>query len=98
MTTRTNEEVRADLENLAAVIGLSYEKSDTPDEIMMAIEEELQAQIDEAEENPKELSVLMGYYHRLDALDSLLEEIEQTEIEVKSINNLSFQKREDFEL
>lgn len=98
MTTKTNAEVRADIENLASVIGLSYEKTDTPDEIMMAIEEELQAQIDEAEENPKELSVLMGYYRRLDSLDSLLDELEEIETELESVNNLQFEKREEFEL
>ena len=98
MTTRTNAEVRATIEDLASVIGLNYNRTDTPDEIMFAIEEELMAQIDEAEENPKELSVLMGYYHRLDALETLLDELEEVESELETFNNLSFQKREEFEL
>ncbi len=88
MTTRSNAAygtnfvdanyVDKNIKNLASAIGLSYERTDTPDEILLAIEDELQAQIDEAEENPQELSALMGYYRQLHTLDKILDEIEET--------------------
>ena len=72
-------EVSTDIKTFAAVVGLSYEDSATPDEILIAIAEELEAQIDDAENNPQALSTLMGYYHRLSALDAQLDEIQHGE-------------------
>ena len=76
MNTRTAEEVSNELKNLAYTVGLKYENDETPDEIILAIEEELEAQIDDAENNPQALSTLMGYYNKLNTLDELLDEIQ----------------------
>lgn len=72
-------EISYDIKTLASVVGLSYEDTDTPDDILAAIADELEAQIDEAENNPQALSTLMGYYQRLSSLDAQLDEIQHGE-------------------
>lgn len=69
-------EINSDIKNLATIVGISYEDKSPPEEILVAIAEELEAQIDEAEGNPKELSTLMGFYRRLSALDAQLDELQ----------------------
>jgi len=72
-------EISADIKNLASVVGLSYEDNATPDDILIAIAEELEAQIDESENNPQALSTLMSYYHTLNSLDAQLDAVYQGE-------------------
>lgn len=72
-------EISTDIKNLASVIGLSYEDDDTPDEILTRIAEEIEAQIDDAENNPQALSTLMGYYHQLSSLDAQLDAVQSGE-------------------
>lgn len=70
-------EVSSDIKTLASVVGLSYEDNDSADEILVRIAEELEAQIDDAENNPQALSTLMGYYHKLSDLDAQLDAVQQ---------------------
>lgn len=86
-TIQLETELENDLQDLAESVGLSYESTDTPDEIIAAIAEELEAQIDDAETNPQALSTLMGYYHQLNNLDALLDEIRQEEAKLNSFMN-----------
>lgn len=96
MTTGTNTEktvqleikLENDLQDLADALGFSYESTRTHDEIIAAIAEELEAQIDDAETNPQALSTLMGYYHQLNNLDALLDEIRQEEDNFNSFMNM----------
>ena len=96
MTTGTNTEktvqletkLENDLQDLADAIGFSYESTETHDEIIAAIAEELEAQIDDAETNPQALSTLMGYYHQLNNLDALLDEIKQEEAKLYSFTEM----------
>ena len=76
---REIQNVKTDIKNLAKIFGLKYECDEAPFEILFAIEEELEAQIDEAEENPQELSTLMAYMHKLNSLDAILNEIYEVE-------------------
>ena len=62
-------EVTSDIKSLAATLGLSIEDDESVEDILVEISEELEAQIDEAEGNPQELSALMGYFRKLSALD-----------------------------
>ena len=71
--------VNKDIKNLANTFGLKYEVENTPDEIIFAISEEIEAQIDESEDNPQELSVLMSYMHKLNTLNSILNEMNDIE-------------------
>ena len=89
--------VSNDIKNLAADVGLSYEDTDTPDEIIAAIEDELQAQIDDAENNPQALSTLMGYYGRLNMLDKQLDELyDDAEELFSAMDMLTGKNREEF--
>ncbi len=93
-TIQLENQLENDLQDLAGTIGLSYESTDTPDEIIAAIAEELEAQIDEAETNPQALSTLMGYYHQLNNLDARLEEIKREESILYSSMNMLPRKNE----
>ena len=63
-------EVTSDIKTLAATIGLTIEDDSSAEDILEEIAEELEAQIDEAEGNPQELSTLMGYFRQLSKLDA----------------------------
>ena len=78
--------VNADIKNLASKFGLRYDVEDTADEIIFALTEEIEAQIDESEENPKELSILMSYMHRLENLSDRLNELREIEGMFESTN------------
>ena len=69
------KEINNDIKNLASAVGLSCDANEEPEEILVAIAEEIEAQIDDAENNPQALSTLMGYYNKLSVLDAQLEEI-----------------------
>ncbi len=71
----TETELMADIKTLASQIGVVYSEYEDTEEILVNIAEELEAQIDEAEHNPQELSTLMGYFNRLKGLDTLFDEI-----------------------
>ncbi len=89
--------LNTDIKNLAAVVGLAYESTDTPDEILAAIADELEAQIDEAENNPQALSTLMGYFHQLSSLDAQLDEIKHGETKLFSaMDMMAHKNREEF--
>lgn len=89
--------LNSDIKNLAAVIGLSYENTDTPEEIIAALADELEAQIDESENNPQALSMLMGYYNKLNSLDAQLDKIKHGETKLFSTMDMIAQKnREEF--
>ena len=89
--------LNTDIKNLAAVVGLAYESTDTPDEILAAIADELEAQIDEAENNPQALSTLMGYFHQLSSLDAQLDEIKDGETKLFSaMDMMAHKNREEF--
>lgn len=81
-------EINTDIKNLANVVGLSYEDDDTPDEILTRIAEEIEAQIDDAENNPQALSTLMGYYHQLSSLDAQLDAIRSGENKIYAAMDL----------
>lgn len=81
-------EINSDIKNLAAVVGLSYEDDDTPDEILTRIAEEIEAQIDDAENNPQALSTLMGYYHKLSDLDAQLDALQYGESKIYAAMDL----------
>ena len=76
---RETNNLEKDIKNLARTIGLKYESEDSDDEIILAIAEELEAQIDDAEGNPQELSTLMMYMHKLNSLDERLRELNEVE-------------------
>ncbi len=63
-------EVTSDIKTLAATIGLAVADDTSTEDILEEIAEELEAQIDEAEGNPQELSTLMGYFRQLSKLDA----------------------------
>ena len=63
-------EVTSDIKTLAVTIGLTIEDDSSAEDILEEIAEELEAQIDEAEGNPQELSTLMGYFRQLSKLDA----------------------------
>lgn len=69
------ETTKKELKTLAGQIGVVYSERETPEEILTRIAEELEAQIDEAENNPQELSTLMGYFNKLKGIDAMLDEI-----------------------
>lgn len=89
----TEVEIASDVKSLAATIGLSVEEGTPTDEILAQIAEELEAQIDEAEGNPQELSALMGYFKELSNLDAQYTDIQRgqsklfNEMELISQNN-----------
>jgi len=72
----TETEVMADVKTLAGQIGVVYSDSDDTETILANIAEELEAQIDEAENNPQELSTLMGYFNQLKSLDTVFDEMQ----------------------
>jgi len=86
---RNENEICSEIRLLADEVGLSYEESTMPEEIIMAISDELQTQIDSSEDNPTALSELMGLYHKLDELDEALDYVLNHEFEVTSHNVLS---------
>ncbi|MBR6099219.1 hypothetical protein IKP85_05675 [bacterium] len=89
--------VSNDIKSLAEDVGLSCEATDTPDEIIAAIADELEAQIDDAENNPQALSTLMGYYSRLNSLDQQLDEIYCRADEMFSARDMyTVKNREEF--
>jgi uncharacterized phage infection (PIP) family protein YhgE len=73
--TLGEKEINNDIKNLASAVGLRCEANEEPEEILVAIAEEIEAQIDDAENNPQALSTLMGYYNKLSVLDAQLEGI-----------------------
>jgi len=75
----TDVELMADVKTLAGQIGVAYSEDQDTEEILINISEELEAQIDDAENNPQELSTLMGYFNRLKGLDSLFDEIQDVQ-------------------
>lgn len=75
-------EVTADIKNLATAIGLSYDDATDPQEILTQIAEELEAQIDEAAENPQELNNLMKYYRELSSLDAEYDDIQKGQAKI----------------
>lgn len=75
--TATEVEITSDIKNLAATIGLSIDEGTSTDEILVQIAEELEAQVDEAEGNPQELSALMGYFKQLSNLDAQYSDIQR---------------------
>ncbi len=72
-------ELMADVKTLAGNIGVAYSESDDTEEILINIANELEAQIDEAENNPQELSTLMGYFNQLKNLDTVFEEMQSVQ-------------------
>lgn len=72
-------ELMADVKTLAGNIGVAYSESDDTEEILINIANELEAQIDDAENNPQELSTLMGYFNQLKNLDTVFEEIQSVQ-------------------
>lgn len=72
-------ELMADVRTLAGNIGVAYSESDDTEEILINIANELEAQIDEAENNPQELSTLMGYFNQLKNLDTVFEEMQSVQ-------------------
>lgn len=72
---RNENEICSKIRLLADEVGLSYEETTLPEEIILALSDELEAQIDNSEDNPTALSELMGLYHKLDALDEALDYI-----------------------
>lgn len=72
-------EFMADVKTLAGNIGVAYSESDDTEEILINIANELEAQIDEAENNPQELSTLMGYFNQLKNLDTVFEEMQSVQ-------------------
>ncbi len=72
-------EIMADVKTLASQIGVVYSDSDDPEEILANIADELEAQIDEAENNPNELSTLMGYFNKLKDLDTVFDEMQSVQ-------------------
>ncbi len=94
-----NIELKSDIKNLASAIGISYQDTDTPDEIIIAISEELEAQIDEAENNPQALSTLMGYYRKLSSLDEQLDAVKSGQNKIfDAMDLLSTNNRKEFGL
>jgi hypothetical protein len=92
-----NIELKSDIKNLASAIGISYQDTDTPDEIIIAISEELEAQIDEAENNPQALSTLMGYYRKLSSLDEQLDAVKSGQNKIfDAMDLLSANNRKEF--
>jgi len=74
---RETQNICNDIKTLAKILGLRYDADDSPIEIVLALEDELEAQIDEAEDNPQELSTLMAYLHKVNTLDDRLNEIRE---------------------
>lgn len=72
-------EIMADVKTLASQIGVVYSDSDDTEEILANIADELEAQIDEAENNPNELSTLMGYFNKLKDLDTVFDEMQSVQ-------------------
>ena len=72
-------EIMADVKTLASQIGVVYSDSDNTEEILANIADELEAQIDEAENNPNELSTLMGYFNKLKDLDTVFDEMQSVQ-------------------
>ena len=70
-------EVTSDIKTLAVTIGLTVSDDATAEDILEEIAEELEAQIDEAEGNPQELSTLMGYFRQLSKLDAEYTDIQE---------------------
>ncbi len=88
---RETNNLEKDIKNLARTIGLKYENEDSDDEIILAIAEELEAQIDDAEGNPQELSTLMMYLHKLNSLDERLRELNEVENAVEDFAGFDVQ-------
>lgn len=72
-------EIMADVKTLASQIGVVYSDSDDTEEILANIADELEAQIDEAENNPNELSTLIGYFNKLKDLDTVFDEMQSVQ-------------------
>lgn len=72
-------EIMTDVKTLASQIGVVYSDSDDTEEILANIADELEAQIDEAENNPNELSTLMGYFNKLKDLDTVFDEMQSVQ-------------------
>ena len=70
-------EVTSDIKTLAATIGLAVTDDASAEDILEEIADELEAQIDEAEGNPQELSTLMGYFRQLSRLDAEYSDIRE---------------------
>ena len=87
-TPASETEVTADIKNLASAIGISYEDTTDPQEILTRIAEELEAQIDEAAENPQELNNLMRYYRELTSLDAEYDDIQKGQAKIYSALNM----------
>ncbi len=99
MQSEDNIGLQSDIKKLANAVGISYQKEDTPEEILISISEELEAQIDDAEDNPQALSTLMGYYRQLNTLDARLDAIQFGESKIfDAMNLLSQNNRKEFGL
>ena len=81
-------ELMADVKTLAGNIGVAYSDSDDTEEILINIANELEAQIDDAENNPQELSTLMGYFNQLKNLDTVFEEMQTVQSAIYSAMDL----------
>lgn len=88
----TETELMADVKTLAGTIGVVYSESDDTEEILANIADELEAQIDEAEANPQELSTLMGYFNQLKNLDAIFDEIQTVQNSIYKAMDLAAAK------
>ena len=86
-------ELMADVKTLAGQIGVVYSDSDDTEAILASIGEELEAQIDESENNPQELSTLMGYFNQLRTLDTTYDEIQSVQDKIYAAMDLVSQDR-----
>lgn len=86
-------ELMADIKTLAGQIGVVYSDSDDTEAILASIGEELEAQIDESENNPQELSTLMGYFNQLRTLDTTYDEIQSVQDKIYAAMDLVSQGR-----
>lgn len=90
--TLTETEVMSDVKTLAGQLGVTYSDADDPETIMINIAEELEAQIDEAENNPQELSALMGYFNQLKDLDTTYNDIKDVQNKIFAAMDMVSQK------
>lgn len=88
----TETELMADVKTLAGEMGVAYSDTDDTETIITNIAAELEAQIDEAENNPQELSVLVGYFNQLKNLDETFDEIQTVQEKIFAAMNFAATK------
>ncbi len=91
-TVESETEVTADIKTLALAVGVVYEDDTSPQEILTKIADELEAQVDEAAENPQVLNTLMSYYRQLADLDAEYDDIQKGQAKIFAALNLISEK------